>query len=86
MTRPTDLIREYGAAIRGSWYGLDGRGVRADLNFLAKLVEENENAALSETEVANARCRLDICPNGGGHWTEFCDESCNAKAVSDDNR
>ena len=77
MIRPTDILREYGEAIRGRWTGLDGRCVRGDLNELAEIIEDTDNGDLSAyggPEVI--RQDLGICQYGHGHWSDECDESC----------
>lgn len=72
MIRPTDILREYGQAIRGYWGDLDGRCVRDELDILAGLIEEKNNGELSPDEAKNIREDLDICPFGNGHWEDFC--------------
>jgi len=75
--RATDLLREYGEAIRGSWALIDGRGVRDDMGIISDLVEESENCYLDSEVVFGTREMLGICPYGKGHWIEFCDDHCN---------
>ena len=64
-----DLLREYGAAIRGSWAEIDGREVRNDMDNLAGWLDSGKVPD-------NARDTLGICVAGGGHWHEFCQEAC----------
>lgn len=60
------LLREYGAAIRGDWGSIDGRCVRDDMENLADWVEDPASVP------ADARVVLGICPAEGGHWTDYC--------------
>ena len=76
MARPTDILREYGQAIRGLWSDLDGRCVRDNLDEIAKVIEDTNDAELSQEDAVCLREDIGICPAGKGHWTEFCDASC----------
>lgn len=73
MARPTDLLREYGSAVRGYWGELDGRGVKACLDDLADLIEETGNADLHDGASSEERSYLELCQHGRGHWASFCD-------------
>ena len=68
----TQLLREYGAAIRGHWGDLDGRSVRIDLEQISDWIEDPETFP----GVERARNLLAICPLGRGHWDYYCDERC----------
>lgn len=67
------LIDEYADAIRGDWSEVDGRWVRNDLWKLSALVDSTD-----EHDIVKIRENLDICPVGGGHWTQYCNEACEA--------
>lgn len=65
-------LTEYGEAIRGDWSELDGRSVRGQLDYLSALLVGETGA---DTTIEQVRSRLGICPQGGGHWTQYCGES-----------
>lgn len=73
-----DLLREYAAALRRDWGSIDGRSEKRALNWLADRIEEDETVP---TEVG--RKELDLCPAGGGHWTEHCWGRCAEEADDD---
>lgn len=75
-TTASDLLDEYGSAIRHFWGGLDGRGVRDSLRELAGVVRRSGDATLPPSEVKRLRAYLSICQNGGGHWDDECDDEC----------
>ena len=64
-------LREFGSAVRHDWstYSLDGRSVKLQMNAMADLLEPNA-PMVSMTAI---RMVLGICPNGGGHWNQYCD-------------
>lgn len=72
--KATNILREYGEAIRGDWSEIDGRTVRDQLDYLAELIETNHNAELTEQEAIECRDSLGICLEGNGHWLEYCEE------------
>lgn len=63
-----DVLREYAHAIRGSWIHIDGRTVRADLEWFADEIEGNLRQ-LDEEELRDLRLGSGICPRGEGCWT-----------------
>lgn len=66
------VLRELGAAYRGSWRDMDGRTLRDQLDWIADSLDINASPInIDEYREAN-----DLCPKGYGHWTEFCDEDC----------
>ncbi len=70
-----DVLREYAQAIRGSW-NIDGRTVKADLEWIADEIEGNLHE-LTEKELRELRLCSNICPRGNGCWTgdlAFCDK------------
>ena len=70
-----DVLREYAQAIRGNW-NIDGRTVKADLDYLADEIEGNLQE-LTEKELRELRLCSNICPRGNGCWTggmAFCDK------------
>ena len=69
-----DLLDEYARALRGSWGGIDGRSEQISLNYLSAAIRERGNNPLETSEVLRLRDNLDVCPRGGGHWTDYCDE------------
>lgn len=71
-----DVLREYAQAIRGSWIHIDGRTVKADLEWIADQIEGNLHE-LDEKERRELRICSGICPRGEGCWTggmAFCDK------------
>lgn len=69
----TALIQQYGQAWRGDWSDCDGRTIRTEMNYLAGLIEQ---AASGEPiDLAEARREFSLCPNGGGHWTDWCEQN-----------
>lgn len=72
----TDVLREYAQAIRGSWIHIDGRTVKADLEWIADQIEGNLHE-LDEKERRELRICSGICPRGEGCWTgslDICDK------------
>ena len=76
MTTVADLLDEYGEALRGDWGSIDGRSERDSLQNLAQEFREQGNEPLSDADVAHIRGYLDICLQGWGHWSFYCDEDC----------
>lgn len=74
-TTTADLLEEYACALRGDWGSIDGRSEQVSLNGLAAVIREHGNAPLTDAQVAKLRDRLGVCPHGGGHWTEYCDDN-----------
>lgn len=71
-----DVLREYAQAIRGSWIHIDGRTVKADLEWIADQIEGNLHE-LDEKERRELRICSGICPRGEGCWTgslDICDK------------
>lgn len=71
-----DVLREYAQAIRGSWIHIDGRTVKADLEWIAGQIEGNLHE-LDEKERRELRICSGICPRGEGCWTgslDICDK------------
>lgn len=71
-----DLLDEYACALRGSWGDIDGRSEQGALNCFSDAIREYGNAPLTESEVARLRDDLGVCPHGGSHWTDYCDDEC----------
>lgn len=70
-----DVLREYAQAIRGNW-NIDGRTVKADLEWIADQIEGNLHE-LDEKERRELRLCSGICPRGEGCWTgslDICDK------------
>ena len=65
------LLREYGEAVRGDWAIMDGRMVQADAHILADAL-----GAPAPPDPGVLRYVLELCPAGGGHWTEHCSGAC----------
>ena len=64
----TQVLREYGLAMRRDWSHVDGRAVYADLMAAADVLD----GAPVSTE--GLRHRLGLCAEGGGHWMDdLCD-------------
>ena len=78
-----DLLDEYAQALRGAWGGIDGRSEKAKLADLSALIRTQGAEPLDEQQITTARDNLGICPTGGGHWTDFCDSSCNGTKGGD---
>ena len=74
MTTTADLLDEYARALRGSWGDIDGRSEQLSLNCLSAAIREYGSNPLDTSEVLSLRDALGVCPHGGGHWTEYCDE------------
>ena len=70
--RVAQALTEFGGAIRGDWGSIDGRSVRAQLDLLADYLRYPE----STPPLPDIRIRLDVCPYGKGHWTEYCEDYC----------
>lgn len=73
MSALTEAMQEYANAIRGDWNNFDGRSERDVIeSWIAEIREP------SETTLPEWRDRLDLCPDGNGHWAGFrwgnCDE------------
>lgn len=77
-----DLLDEYARALRGSWGGIDGRSEQLSLNRLSAAIRKHGNASLTDSEVVRLRWDMDVCPHGGGHWTEYCDEDDECEAMT----
>lgn len=73
MTTVPDLLEEYAEALRGDWGGIDGRTEQYKLDRLAKAMREHGNNPLTDAEVSMLRNYIDVCPNGDGHWLEYCE-------------
>jgi hypothetical protein len=63
------MLNEYGAAMRGDWGSIDGRGVRSNLGDVAGWITSRPYPGDEK-----ARERLGLCPAGWGHWVDHCDE------------
>lgn len=71
-----DVLREYAQAIRGSWIHIDGRTVKADLEWIADQIEGNLHE-LDKKERRELRICSGICPRGHCCWTgslDICDK------------
>lgn len=66
-------LTEYGDAIQGDWGDLDGRTVNRHLGSLAALLRTPPD---QPPTIQHLRTELGICPDGGGHWTEHCQDTC----------
>lgn len=69
-----DLLDEYASALRGDWGSIDGRSERIALNCLSAAIREHGNAPLSDSKVTTLRDDMGVCPHGGSHWIDYCDE------------
>lgn len=69
--RPTDILNEWGEAIRGDWGSIDGRSCRAQLENLSDWINEHGNEPLTEEESIHLRGRVNICTRGGCHWGDW---------------
>jgi len=67
----SSVLCEYGAAIRGDWGSIDGRSEQGTIGTFADAVLSPE-----KYELETLRDQAGICVNGGGHWSEYCDDSC----------
>lgn len=74
-TKLSDIICEYGEAMRHDWSEIDGRCVRSDMETFASYIDK-EQFLLDEEETLQLRTMLDLCPHGQGHWSTWCDEDC----------
>jgi hypothetical protein len=69
------VLCEYGAAIRGDWGSIDGRSEQSSIETFADAILKPE-----KYEAATLRDQADLCPSGSGHWTEHCDDDCEAQS------
>lgn len=67
----SNVLCEYGEAIRGDWGSIDGRSERDSIQTFADAI-----LSPGKYERETLRDQAGICPNGSGHWTEYCDEDC----------
>jgi hypothetical protein len=67
------LAQELGRAYRGDWSDFDGRSLRNELDALSDIVS-------GKADAAGFRASADLCPRGGGHWTEYCTSDCGARS------
>lgn len=63
------VLREYAAGIWGDYTHLAGAGIeeREVLFEIADAIENGDQTAVHLRKVA------DLCPDGLGHWREYCD-------------
>jgi hypothetical protein len=61
-------MREFGNAMRGAWGDIDGRSIKWGMDALATELDD------PSITIERARYHLDLCPTGGGHWTQYCGE------------
>jgi len=74
MSVLAQVMQEYANAIRGDWSDFDGRSER---DVIESWISEIESP--TDTTLIQWRDRLDLCPDGNGHWAGFlwsghCDE------------
>jgi len=69
----SQVLCEYGAAIRGDWSSIDGRSEQGSIQTFAAAMLAPEKFTAEQL-----REDTDICANAGGHWTEHCDDDCEA--------
>jgi len=67
------IINTYGEACRGDWSDLTGKDVRDDMGTIAEAVRNP--GGISRQDLLS---RLNLCPDGNGHWQEHCTEECSA--------
>ena len=64
----TRVLREYAAAIRGDWFGIDGRAILSDLVTIADAIERE---VIGESiDLEKLRRRVGLCAEGGAHWMD----------------
>lgn len=63
------VLVEFGAAIRGDWGSIDGRGIQYGMELFVVAMSGPADRFVDE-----ARNALGLCPGGGGHWTSYCGE------------
>lgn len=72
----SDVIREWGQAMRGDWNDVDGRSVLLQMEEFAGWVDEPETYPGDKL----ARQSAGVCDAGGGHWCGswygYCDDEC----------
>ena len=61
------VLREYANALRGDWGSIDGRSEKISINAIADAIVADEPPTIEAL-----RAEADLCPQGGGHWTEHC--------------
>lgn len=79
MSITAQALREYAAALRGYWGGIDGRSEMIALNGLADQIETP-----TTTDIVSLRRVLDVCETGYGHWHDYCDEDCGCPCTKED--
>jgi len=67
----SEVLREYGSAIRGDWGSIDGRSEQGTIDCFAAAVTAPNMYTAEEL-----RSLADICPHGAGHWTWHCSTYC----------
>ena len=67
----SSILCEYGEAIRGDWGSTGGSSERSTIQTFADAVLSPE-----KYEKETLRDQAGICPNGKGHWTEYCEDYC----------
>lgn len=76
MKKLSEILNEYGQAIRGDWGTIDGRIVRRDLEIISNIMKGYGDKDLSKEQTLMLREDLGICLSGNGHWQEYCREGC----------
>lgn len=69
----SDIISEYGQAVRGDWGSIDGRSVRDDMDTMSLIVRKYGDMELPPKAYAYLAYQFGLCVNGGGHWLSFCE-------------
>lgn len=70
MSAVTQAMTEWASAIRGDWSEVDGRAVKATIEDWVRALDGIEPYA--SWTIARHRADTDLCPYGGGHWTDHC--------------
>jgi len=66
------VLDEWAQAIRGDWGSIDGRTCRSELQNLSSFLMAEE-----PLDIEYLRWNAEICPEGKGHWLEWCrDDGC----------
>lgn len=76
MKKLSEILNEYGQAIRGDWGSIDGRVVKRDLGVIADIMRNYGDKDLPKEQALMLREGLGICLSGEGHWQEHCGEGC----------
>ena len=65
-----EALSELGQAWRDDWSNFDGRTLKSQLWDISDMLDSHGMS------IEDFRKSHNLCPFGGGHWTEYCNEYC----------